>query len=42
MTITLNRETDKEYLEFVVKLLYRIFKIKPKIYKAKKSKAINN
>ncbi len=41
MTITLNGDADKMYSKFVVALLHSLFKIDPKIYSVKKSKAIN-
>lgn len=41
MTITLNRETDSEYLVFVVRLLQKLFKLKPRVYLIKNSKAKN-
>lgn len=39
--ITLNGVDDKDYIKFVVKLLQKIFKVKPKIYKFKNSKAVD-
>ena len=39
--ITLNCETDKIYSEFVIKLLRKLFNIKPKVYKIKNTKALN-
>ena len=41
VTITLNYETDKEYSTFVVKLIKRLFKVKPKLNIIKGSKAMN-
>lgn len=39
--ITLNCETDKIYSKFVVKLVQRLFNIKPKVNKIKNSRALN-
>lgn len=39
--ITLNCETDKAYSKYVIKLIRRLFGIKPKIYKNKNYKAFN-
>ena len=41
MLITLNNETDKMYSIFVIRLLKKLFKIDPKVYKIKNAKAIN-
>lgn len=39
--ITLNYETDKIYSKFVIKLMQRLFGIKPKVYKIKNTRAFN-
>ena len=39
--ITLNCETDKTYSKFVIKLIQKLFHVKPKIYKIKGTKAFN-
>src|SRR3989344_4131780 len=39
--ITLNGETDKMYSKFVVKLLSKLFGVKPMVYKIKNKKAVN-
>ena len=39
--VTLNSETDKEYLLFIVDLTKKLFNVKPKINRIRSSKAIN-
>ena len=41
VNITLNKETDGEYSKYVVKLVKKLFQIKPNVYPVKNSKAIN-
>lgn len=38
--ITLNNETDKKYADYVKKLVYKLFKVKPRTYLKKGAKAI--
>lgn len=41
ISITLNSNTDRDYVKFVNKLIFKLFKIKPKNYKDRNSKALN-
>lgn len=41
ITITLNKESDDKYILYVEKLIYELFKIKPKRYVKKETKALS-